>query len=187
MAGRRRELSAEERELWGRITRSTRPLFAGSEAIPAEADRVGDAGAPPERPRRPAQAPGHTARRPEALPVGSIDRRTEQRLRRGAIDIDGRLDLHGLTQRRAHAALCHFVGMAQKRGWRTVLVITGKGGPETGRDHDNVTGEGRGVLNRQVPMWLNSAEVRPFVSGFSAAHPRHGGRGALYVRIRRLR
>ena len=117
---------------------------------------------------------------------GGIDRRTEQRIRRGAIEIDGRIDLHGLTQKRAHATLGHFLVSAQKKGWRTVLVITGKGAP-VGDHSGSGYGDERGVLYRQVPLWLNGPELGLFVSGFREAHPRHGGRGALYVRIRRLR
>jgi DNA-nicking Smr family endonuclease len=38
-----------------------------------------------------------------------------------------------------------------------------------------------------VPHWLRLAELRPLVLGFEEAEQRHGGSGALYVRLRRLR
>jgi DNA-nicking Smr family endonuclease len=104
-----------------------------------------------------------------------LDRRQKQRLARGTQPIDARMDLHGTTQAEAHAALLRFLRRSQVDGARFVLVITGKG---TG-------GDGRGVLQRQVPLWLNLPEFRRYVIGFEKAGPAHGGEGALYVRVRR--
>ena len=99
-----------------------------------------------------------------------------QRVARGKHAIDARLDLHGLTQAQAHAALLRFLRNAHERDARLVLVITGKGrGGETG------------VLRRQVPQWLGLPEFRSLVVGFEDAHIAHGGEGALYVRVRRTR
>src|ERR1019366_4885255 len=90
--------------------------------------------------------------------------------------IDARLDLHGLTQSEAHAALLRFLRSAGARDARLVLVITGKG-----------RGGEPGVLRRQVPQWLGLPEFRSLVLGFEDAHVTHGGEGALYVRLRRAR
>jgi DNA-nicking Smr family endonuclease len=95
------------------------------------------------------------------------------------VAIDARLDLHGRTQADARAALLRFLHDAQVGGARVVLVITGKGA----RDH----GSERGVLKRQVPIWLGQPELRAYVIGFEDAHIGHGGEGALYVRVRRSR
>jgi len=103
----------------------------------------------------------------------------KQRVARGKDEIDGRLDLHGLTQSEAHAALLRFLRTASSRGARLVLVITGKGARAA-------EGE-RGVLKRQVPQWLGLPEFRALVIGFEDAHIAHGGEGALYVRVRRAR
>jgi len=97
----------------------------------------------------------------------------------GQIEIDGRIDLHGRTLNEAHAALLHFLHRAQGEGFRTVLVITGKGGPDPER--------GRGVLRRQVPLWLTLPDLRAYVLAVEEAHIAHGGAGALYVRLRRGR
>jgi DNA-nicking Smr family endonuclease len=99
-----------------------------------------------------------------------------QRVARGREPIDARMDLHGLTQAEAHAALARFLRSASARGARLVLVITGKG------ERDGK----RGVLRRQVPHWLALPEFREWVIGFEDAHMAHGGEGALYVRLRRL-
>jgi DNA-nicking Smr family endonuclease len=94
----------------------------------------------------------------------------------GKHEIDARLDLHGLTQSEAHAALLRFLRNAHARDVRLVLVITGKG-----------RGGEPGVLRRQVPQWLGLPEFRSLVIGFEDAHIAHGGEGALYVRVRRAR
>ena len=114
-----------------------------------------------------------------ALPaLAPLGRRLRARVARGKEAIDARIDLHGLTQAQAHSALLHFLRSASARDKKLVLVITGKG----------ARGEGeRGVLKRQVPQWLGLPEFRAFVIGFEDAHIAHGGEGALYVRIRRLR
>jgi len=103
----------------------------------------------------------------------------KQRVARGKEKIDGRLDLHGLTQSEAHGTLLRFLRTASARDARLVLVITGKGARES-------EGE-RGVLKRRVPQWLSLPEFRVLVVGFENAHVAHGGEGALYIRIRRTR
>ena len=116
------------------------------------------------------------------LPVVGLDRRQKQRLARGTETIDGRIDLHGRTQSEAHTVLLGFLRRAQAEGARYVLVITGKGKP-----NDAGFSDGRGVLRRQVPLWLRLPEFRLLVLAVEDAHAAHGGEGALYVRLRRAR
>jgi DNA-nicking Smr family endonuclease len=106
-----------------------------------------------------------------------IDRRTAERLRKGEIAIDRRIDLHGMTQDDAHATLDRFIAAAWSNGKRMLLVITGKG---------NV-GTGGGVLRRSVPRWLAAGDHAARVLRIETAQPRHGGSGALYVLLRRQR
>jgi DNA-nicking Smr family endonuclease len=115
------------------------------------------------------------------LGIERLDRRQKQRLARGTQAIDARIDLHGRSQAEAHAALLRFLRRAQGNRAKFVLVITGKG--TRGRSD----GEARGVLQRQVPLWLSLPEFRPYVIGFEPAGLSHGGEGALYVRVRRAR
>jgi DNA-nicking Smr family endonuclease len=112
--------------------------------------------------------------------LAPLGRREKSRLSRGRSDIDARLDLHGMTQIRAHRALHGFLQRAHSEGLTFVLVITGKGKVGGGEAE-------RGVLRRQVPQWLSLPEFRSLVVGFEEAHIGHGGEGALYVRIRRAR
>ena len=105
-----------------------------------------------------------------------LDRRSAQRLRRGQMPIEARLDLHGMTQEEAHRALDRFIVAMREDARRAVLIITGKG-----------TREGGGVLRQAVPRWLDEARCRPHVLAIEEARPRHGGAGALYVLLRRKR
>jgi DNA-nicking Smr family endonuclease len=173
---RRRKLTAEERRLWGRVTRSVAPL-------PQKplGHRLEPAALPGKSPAKPApviigEAPSGPKRAPA---LEAFDRRLKQRLARGRLGIDDRIDLHGKTQNQAHSALLRFLRRAQADGAKFVLVITGKGlrGSEARSE--------RGVLNRQVPLWLSLPDFQPYVSGFETAHVGHGGEGALYVRLRR--
>jgi DNA-nicking Smr family endonuclease len=124
----------------------------------------------PVRPVAPAAAP----------PLAPLGRRLRQKVARGGTEIDARLDLHGLTQDRAHAHLLGFLRGAQQRELKLVLIITGKGA-RSGGDPE------RGVLKRVVPRWLALPDFRPYVIGYEPAHAGHGGEGALYVRVRRSR
>jgi DNA-nicking Smr family endonuclease len=108
-----------------------------------------------------------------------LDRRLKQRLARGSEPIEARIDLHGRTQDEAHAVLLRFLRKAQDDGAKFALVITGKGA----RARDEWSE--RGVLKRQVPLWLKLPEFRVYVVGFEPAHVGHGGEGALYVRIKK--
>jgi DNA-nicking Smr family endonuclease len=108
-----------------------------------------------------------------------MERRQKQRLARGIEPLDTRLDLHAKTQTQAYAELLRFLRRARSEGARFVLVITGKGARDDSSE--------RGVLKRQVPLWLAQPEFRAYVAGFEQAHIRHGGAGALYVRLGRLR
>ena len=119
---------------------------------------------------------------PAPAPPG-LERRERQRLSRGVLAIEGRIDLHGLYQAEAHAALVGFLLRARAAGQARVLVVTGKGGKD-GRRGADADAE-RGVLRRSVPHWLRGAELRPIVLGFEEAARHHGGAGALYVRLRR--
>ncbi len=114
-------------------------------------------------------------------PLAPLTRRTKKRIARGNHAIDGRLDLHGMTQAEAHDALFGFLRAKQARGAKVVLVITGKGA----RGSDD--GGGRGVLKRMVPMWLGMPDFRGLIVGFESAAMGHGGEGALYVSLRKAR
>jgi len=179
-----RELSDEERRLWRGVARSVKPLRGRTVR---EAEEGEGAPLPTQPAAKPTAKPAVKSARPAkpaALPLTPIvplARRERQKIARGGTPIDARIDLHGMTQGEAHVALAHFLRRAQRDGARFVLVITGKGGGRNDRAED------RGVLRRQVPLWLGLPEFRGLVVGFEAAHMAHGGEGALYVQLRRAR
>jgi DNA-nicking Smr family endonuclease len=181
---RKRALSEEERALWETIAKQVKPLrkkprtlkapATPAEEVPARAKAAGS-------PKHPSAAqPAKILKLDKPPPLAPLGRRERSQLSRGRKEIDARLDLHGMTQTRAHRALLSFLQRASSHGLTFVLVITGKGrtvGPESER----------GVLRRQVPEWLSLPEFRTLVVGFEEAHIGHGGEGALYVRVRRAR
>jgi len=176
----RRRLSDDERELWRGVARRVTPLRRSTAADVA-----------PDEPAR--QAPSASARKERAGAIqppalAQFDRRLRQRVARGQTAIDVRLDLHGMTQKQAHAALLHFLVKAQAHDARMALVVTGKGsgaGMDAGIGAAGTAASERGVLRRQVPLWLSLPEFRRFVVSFEPAHGSHGGEGALYLRLRR--
>lgn len=119
-------------------------------------------------------------RAPSLPPITKLDRRARSKIARGSTEIEARLDLHGYKLAEARHRLADFLERAQTREKSLVLVITGKGTAAP-------KGAARGALKREVPMWLSQPEFRSFVIGFEEAASRHGGAGALYVRVRRKR
>jgi DNA-nicking Smr family endonuclease len=180
----RRRLTADEEHLWSLIARTVRPLRQGKKAVAITRQNAAAASEPVRlaKKKAPVEQPP-TAPRSSPVPAPpptSIVRRDLRQLARGRTAIEARIDLHGMTQAQAHAALLGFLRRSQAGGVKFVLVITGKGAPHTPR------GE-RGVLRQQVPLWLSLPEFRSCVLGFDVAHVGHGGEGALYVRLRKAR
>lgn len=183
--GKKRGLTGEDHSLWDEIAKSIKPLPGRRTKVghEPEALSVEDQSAKgTEKRNRPVVAPALKHRDPPAPPLAPIDRRLKLKLARGSADIDAKLDLHGHTQAEAKSRLLRFLETAQQRGHALVLVITGKGK----RSEDSWSSEG-GVLKRQVPLWLSQPEFRALVIGFEEAGVRHGGVGALYIRVRRRR
>ena len=178
---RERRLSEDEAALWRGIARSVKPLRAAAKKIAERAVPVPAKAKPAPRPAPKIPAPVAAPRLPQkTVPEpATLDRRTRQKLARGREAIDARLDLHGMTQAEAHGALLGFLHRVQANGAKFVIVVTGKGA----RGADGA----RGILRRQVPLWLGLPEFRALVVGFESAHVGHGGDGALYVRVRRGR
>jgi len=179
---RKRILSEEEHALWESVAKQAKPLRNKHRVTtsPAASQKAETPAVKAEvHPKSiPIVAPP-PPKKPVPPPLAPIGRRERSQLSRGRKEIEARLDLHGMTQSRAHRALSGFLHQAHGDGLTFVLVITGKG--KIGAESE------RGVLRRQVPQWLSQPEFRTFVVGFEEANVGHGGAGALYVRIRRSR
>jgi DNA-nicking Smr family endonuclease len=134
----------------------------------------------PKPPKRPA---------PRVRPTG-VDGRTAERLRKGAIEPDAKLDLHGFTEEAAHRAVEDFLRNSILRGARLLLIVTGKGAKASAPDAPfdlELERRTRGVLRTMVPRWLEEPALVRLVADVSPAHRRHGGSGALYVYLRKER
>jgi DNA-nicking Smr family endonuclease len=168
--GRRaRKLSALDLELWSAVTADVKP-FRDRPVVPKPAPAPAARSADTMTAPRPGPSPHK-----RADPPMTLDETTRRKLQRGRLDVDVKLDLHGLRQQEAHVALHDFLHRARARGARLAIIVTGKG---FGRADG-------GVLRRLAPLWLQGPGLRDIVVGFGEASRRHGGEGALYVRLRR--
>jgi DNA-nicking Smr family endonuclease len=190
-------MTPDEAELWRQLAHSidkvrTKPRVTARSGEP-DAPAPGAPATPPTPKRGPAaerRVAAHTRQMPPqaknwAARPAEFDRRTLRQVAAGKVRIDARLDLHGLQQEAAHARLRAFLASCQANGHRMVLVITGKGGGRRGEAAGSASP--RGVLRRSVPQWLDEPEFRAIVAGYAAAGVRHGGEGALYIRLRKAR
>ena len=191
----RRQLSREEHDLWGHVTRGVKRLKPVARRIEAA---TGETTPPPEPPPPPgkfvkppkskaaattAPASPKPAAKTSAKPLVPLEPKARRRLVSGKADVDARIDLHGMRQHEAHDALVRFISDAHARDARLVLVITGKG---KAASPGAIMGEREvGVLRRIAPHWLAEPSLRHIVLGYEAASVRHGGDGAFYVRIRK--
>lgn len=177
----------EDQALWRLVTRDIKPIEK-----PRPASTAKQAG--PQK-RKAQTSPGNAAAFCAEIPAppmtsalrqerpvnAGLDRRSAQRLRRGQMEIEARLDLHGLSQARAHDALRRFLLDSYKSGRRCVLVITGKGRKSADGEQEP------GILRRRVPDWLGEPGLAEIVLRAEPAQPRDGGSGALYILLRRQR
>jgi DNA-nicking Smr family endonuclease len=179
---RERTLSGDEITLWTHVARTVKP-FSGR-TVPEMPKQEPEPDAAPAKASLALGVPPAPKRKipPPLLPLAPLERRTLTALKRGQQHLEAVLDLHGLRQAEAHDRLRSFLMREQARGARLVLVITGKGAAG-----DAIMGDERGVLKRIVPHWLRMADLRSIIMGFDDAALNHGGSGALYVRLRRLR
>ena len=187
--GRRGQGDDDDEALWAKVAGTAAPLKRGRDAPEPKPAKIATPVAkakPPKAPRptqpapKPAPKPAHV---PRAAP---LDRQTSRQLDKGKLEVEARLDLHGMRQRDAHAQLRRFLKTAQARGLKHVLVITGKGVDQAAARSFYEEDE-RGVLRNAVPHWLSGPDFATLVVSFSPAPRRLGGEGALYVRVRRPR
>ncbi len=176
-----RKLNHDDRILWGRVARSTRPMPGRLDEIilfeqeiekldKGKAAKKADSKAKPASKTEPASKNSTPTIKHQPL-----ERPVKKKIARGRLPLEARIDLHGMFQSEAHAMLLDFLVRAHERGLRHVLVITGKG-----------TSMGsEGALKRAVPMWFAKPEFSFLISSFETAAVKHGGEGALYVRLSR--
>ena len=178
----------DEGRLWQRMTQDVKPIKKKKTApkAPARKTPKKEKSAPVTGPvERIILKPGLKAADIVRAETPQLDKRTDNKLRKGKMAIDGTLDLHGMTQARAHDALNHFILAAQKSGKRCVLVITGKG--NSGRGAEDWLESKPGILKQKLPQWLDMPPLNRLVLRHYPAQAEHGGGGAFYIYLKRDR
>jgi DNA-nicking Smr family endonuclease len=191
-----RSLSSDEAKLWRKVAKTTKAYKALPSQTPDVVPETGNTlvskpqPKPPEMPHlalKRAKAAARTQAlkptppsKPMIAPVA--DASGHKKVRRGKLDIDARIDLHGLRQIAAQTALAGIIARTRSEHGRCILVVTGKGQAiDPGEDYINPQ---PGVIRRRLPEWLNGIGIREHVSGYAPAHPRDGGHGAFYVLLK---
>ena len=198
--GGRKHLDGDDHDVWSHTAQSVEPLKKAKGRHHPAADRMIEAA--PRILTKPSIEPAkakHATKVPPAKvvparsappPIADFDRKKARKIRSGQVDIEARIDLHGMRQDEAHAALIRFLHRCQSKEQHWVLMITGKG-KIADRDpdvpFDMTVRRERGVLKRNVPRWLDEPELRPLVVSYTTAAIQHGGEGALYIHLRKSR
>jgi DNA-nicking Smr family endonuclease len=175
----RRTLTRDDRRLWSRVERTLDKVTVKAAAPEPEALASQEPKSPPKfvKPPKPPPPPA-PVEKPRPVPHAApheLEPRRHRRLARERDPIDAKIDLHGHGRFQAQDALTSFLLGAHTRGYRAVLVVTGKGSRSGGV----------GVIRASVAEWVAQPPLRAIVAGVSPAHRRHGGEGAVYVTLRR--
>ena len=179
-------LSSEDQHLWRLYTRDIKPT-AGDIIYPGNHEKKESFSL--KIPRNDPFKNNHSPNISNYESLKNKDVNWDKKLKQGKSKPDGKIDLHGMTCVQAHEKLFGYLARAQQSGKRVILVVTGKGGPKkTGyADFRYVDFEdSRGVLRREVPMWLSGGAMRHMIVSFSDARQNDGGSGALYVVLKRI-
>lgn len=187
-------LHEDEEQLWHYTARSIQPLKKRQGRVqtteaPVTANRLRGKDSPvaPATVKSPAAPAAAAKKAAKSPPIGEFERKNVRKIRSGRIEIEARIDLHGMRQDEAHDALVSFLRRCQNKGQRWVLVITGKGRAEEklrGSAGEISWSRERGILKRNVPRWLEEPSIRPMIVSYTVAAIPHGGEGALYIHLR---
>jgi DNA-nicking Smr family endonuclease len=201
--GGRKHLHDDDHDVWNHTAQSVEPLKKAKDRHHPAAERAAEVAPRPAakqheaaqaKPHKPAHGKGSSpvpVVKPKSAvppPIATFDRQKVRQIRSGQVDIEARIDLHGMRQDEAHVALSRFLHRCQNKGQRWVLVITGKGKLTDSDPHapfDLTQQRERGVLKRNVPRWLDEPDLRHIVVSYTTAAIQHGGEGALYIHLRR--
>ncbi|MBK9080030.1 MAG: Smr/MutS family protein [Hyphomicrobium sp.] len=202
--GGRKHLHDDDHDVWSHTAQSIEPLKKAKGRHHPAAERAAEMTPPAaakhaaepakSKPDKAASGKGGaaTSAKPKAVPapppIATFDRKKVRKIRSGQVEIEARIDLHGMRQDEAHSALVRFLLRCQSKEQRWVLVITGKGKLTDSDPHapfDLTRPRERGVLKRNVPRWLDEPELRHLVVSYTTAAIQHGGEGALYIHLRK--
>lgn len=184
---RGRALKPEEARLWHKIAKSTRPLM-GKSLIEIEKQFIELVAQPVENKNHVNVSKTYDKfhknhdKKPEKIEIADV--KNQKRIRRGKLEIEAILDLHGLNQEAAQIRLFQFVENGINNKFRTLLVITGKGQIEDSNKSFDLLVAPRGILRRRLKEWLHAPHLKNHIAGISEAHIKHGGSGAFYILLK---
>lgn len=187
-----RGLSADEAALWRKVAATVTPLHPQPpEPVPVPPEPVAAVMPEPPPVKRvrgrvpaPLKPPPPPAPVKRALTQDGLDGSWDRKLARGTIVPDVTIDLHGMNLDTAHSRLNGGIAQALAIGARVILLITGKPRPH---DEHDARGERRGVIRAKMLDWLAHSPHAGQIAAVRAATPRHGGAGAVYIVLRKLR
>lgn len=194
---RKRKLTDEDVRVWKQVTEKVTPNLTMPQNLVDPAPLPKPVNRPPKKQPKPNFIPSFSKPKPvqpkpkqapsfldaPAKTSPNMDKRNFQRLLKGQMEIDGTLDLHGMTADQAKVRLTQYISQAHRQGLRMLLVITGKGKTRT----DEFNRPIHGVLRQSLPDWLRGPALSHLVLQVSSAQQKHGGAGAYYVYLRRKR
>ena len=188
-----KKLSSEDLKLWDKVTGSTKPLDKKNPVVhdtPPKKNNLRSV-IKPQKVSPKIKTLSQSANEPfqkkvilENSQKVKMDMKAFTKLKKGKLEPEDTLDLHGMTLETAFPALSSFISRAHSTQKRLVLVITGKG---KNTDPGYAVPQRNGVLRSQVPIWLKEPRFSSLVLQIERAHHRHGGLGAFYIYLRRNR
>lgn len=182
MSSRGRKLAPEEAALWKRVIATVQPLHPARRAEPAPEPPPPPRPAVPSRPAPAAKTAPKPSPAPRPARAETLDGSWDRRLSRGLVAPDSTVDLHGHSLASAYDRLDRGLAQAIARGDRVLLLVTGKPPvAESQRPHS------RGAIRAAVGDWLAASRHADRIAAVRGALPRHGGTGALYIVLRRVK
>jgi len=187
-------LDPAEQALWEKVVSTVKPLHntgaaAQKKLVAPSAKLESKIAAPPAT--RAQKQPAPAVRRHSTLTLSALqqnktasantlDSHWDRRFKKGVVQPDVSIDLHGTGLTGAYQRLDAALEQAVHHNLRVILLVTGKQ-----RAHDRASGEGRGAIASVVRDWLGASRHAAHIAAVRNAHPRHGGAGALYIILKR--
>ena len=100
----------------------------------------------------------------------NLTKRLIRRIATKKIELDSTLDLHGHNKITAKLKFINFIKDSQRKKYKYVLIITGKG---------------KGLIREALLEWAEEEELFPLIVGYSYAHRLQGGEGAFVLHLRK--
>lgn len=175
----------DDENLWDLVTQDVKPLHPSKKTARQKEVASKDKTKPSKTRLKESSKTKDSIPRTTAIVEKSreMDKNTKEKLVKGKLKIEGRIDLHGMRQEEAFKSLSSFIESSYNSGKRMVLVITGKGAQSVNPEH--WMEDARGILKRKFPTWMQQTPFRDIVLQYHQARPRDGGEGAFYVYLRK--